>query len=296
MSAHDKKVSIFEKLGKKGIAVLSHISPTLASRLLYRAITKKRLNLKNPKLFNEKIMKLKLNDYTNNELVIKCTDKYLVRDFVKEKGLPNILNEIYGVYDRAEDIEWDKLPEKFVLKCNHGCGYNIICTDKNKLNTLKATDTLNKWLNETFGYETAELHYTKIKPLILCEKYIETSGGVFPNDYKIYCFDGEPKVILTCTDRDKNLRLNFFDLNWNELQYMGTIADRAINPPQKPKCLEEMIEYAKILSKPFKYVRVDFYDLNGKPLFGELTFTPARCAAWYYSDDGNKQLGDMLKL
>ncbi len=295
MSDPNKKVSLKEKVAKQGMYVLSHISPKLSSKVLYRILTHKKLNLKNPELFNEKLMKLKIDDYNNNDLVIKCTDKYLVRDYIKECGVEEILNEIYGVYNNAYEIDWDKLPNKFVLKCNHGCGYNIICTDKDKLDKEHTIKTLNKWMKKKFGYETSELHYPKIKPLIICEKYIETDAGVFPNDYKIYCFDGKPKVILTCTERQNNLRLNFLDLNWNELD-IGTKADRAESIPQKPECLDKMIEYAKILSKPFKYVRVDFYDFNGKPLFGELTFTPARCAAWYYSDEGNKFLGDMLKL
>ena len=295
MSFHNKKVSIKEKMAKSGMYVLSHISPVLSSKVLYRILTHKKLNLKKPTLFNEKLMKLKIDNYNNNELVIKCTDKYMVRQYVEECGASEILNEIYGMYENANDIDWDKLPNKFVLKCNHGCGYNIICMDKTKLDKHATVKQLNKWLKKKFGYETSELHYPKIKPVIICEKYIETDSGMFPNDYKIYCFDGVPKVILTCTEREENLRLNFLDLNWNELD-IGTKEDRADKVPEKPSCLNEMIEYAKVLSKPFKYVRADFYDFNGKPLFGELTFTPARCAAWYYSDKGNKKLGDMLKL
>lgn len=295
MKTSNKKVSFKEKVAKSGMYVLSHISPTLSSKLLYRILTHKKLNLKNPTLFNEKLMKLKIDDYNNNELVIKCTDKYKVREYVEECGASEILNEIYGVYEDANEIDWDKLPEKFALKCNHGCAYNIICIDKEKLDKEETIKTLNKWLKKKFGYETSELHYPKIKPVIICEKYIETNAGVFPNDYKIYCFDGVPKLVMACTDRQEHLRINFFDLEWNELD-IGTKEDRAEVAPDKPTCLKEMIEYAKVLSKPFKYVRVDFYDFDGRPLFGELTFTPARCAAWYYSDKGNKELGDMLKL
>lgn len=295
MSSHGKKVTLKERIAKIGMYVLSHISATLSSKVLYRILTHKKLNLKNPILFNEKLMKLKIDDYNNNELVIKCTDKYKVREYIEECGTGEILNEIYGVYENANDIEWEKLPNKFVLKCNHGCGYNIICIDKEKIDKKAIIKQLNKWLRKKFGYETSELHYPKIKPVIICEKYIETDSGMFPNDYKIYCFDGQPKVILTCTEREENLRLNFLDLNWNEID-IGTKEDRADKVPEKPSCLDEMIKYAKVLSKPFKYVRVDFYDFNGKPLFGELTFTPARCAAWYYSDEGNRKLGDMLNL
>lgn len=287
--------NIFNKIFKKILIFLAVFSEPMANKIMYRVYTKKKLNLKSPELFNEKLMYLKLNEYNNSELVIKCADKFKVQEYVKECGLEHILNPIYETYNDANEIDFEKLPDKFVLKCNHGCGFNIICTDKNKLDKEKAIKTLNKWLKMKFGKDTRELHYVKINPVIICEKYIETSAGILPNDYKIYCFNGTPRIILTCTEREKDLRLNFFDTEWNEL-ILGHEKNRSENIIEKPTCLKEMLDAAKILSKPFKFVRVDFYDLDGKPVFGELTFTPARCSAAYYNDEGAKMLGDYLKL
>ena len=288
------KDNIFNILFKKFLSVVAIFSEPAANRIMYKVYTGKKLNLKEPTLFNEKLMKLKLDKYNNDNLVAKCADKLMVQEYVKECGLENILNPIYATYDDANDVDFDKLPNKFVLKCNHGCGFNIVCTDKAKLDKKETIKTLNKWIKKKFGKDTRELHYLKIKPIIMCEKYIETDAGVLPNDYKIYCFDGVPKVILTCTERGSNLKLNFFDLEWNELM-LGHNKNRA-DEVKAPLCLKQMIEYAKILSKPFKFVRVDFYDLDGKPVFGELTFTPARCSAAYYNDSGAKLLGDMFNI
>lgn len=289
------KENIIVWLFKKFIQFVGLFSDKLANKIMYRIHTGKKLDLENPKLFNEKLMKLKIDDYNNNELVSKCADKYKVQEYVKDCGLEQILNPIYKVYSNANDINFDELPEKFVLKCNHGCGYNIVCTDKTTLDIAKTRKVLNKWLKIKFGKGSRELHYLKIKPLIICEKYIETKAGKLPNDYKIYCFNGEPKLLLTCTEREESLKLNFYDFDWNELM-LGHDKNRANQAVEKPKCLPEMVEYAKILSKPFKFVRVDFYDLDNKPIFGELTFTPARCSAAYYNDEGSKILGEMLKL
>jgi len=287
--------NIVKKAFKSFLVGVGSVNDVLANKIMYKVHTGKRLNLKEPQLLNEKLMKLKIEDYNNNDLVVKCADKYKVQEYVKECGLEDILNPIIGVYEKAQDIDFDVLPNKFVLKCNHGCGFNIICTDKSKLDKEETVRTLNKWLKKKFGKESRELHYLKIKPLIICENYIETKDGILPNDYKIYCFNGEPKVILTCSERENKLKLNFYDLNWNELMY-GHEKDRSHKQIAKPTCLDKMIEDARILAKPFKFVRVDFYDLNGKPLFGELTFTPARCSAAYYNDNGAKILGDMLNI
>ena len=296
MSNIKKKDSIKEKVGKKIVSLLTVISPTLSSKVIYKLHTKKNLNLKNPTLFNEKLMYLKLNDYKNNKLVTNCSDKIGVRDYVKSLGYGDLLTKIYDIYDDASLIDFSKLPNKFALKCNHGCGYNIICVDNDKLNKEETIKTLNKWKNKKFGYETCEIHYFPIKPLIYAEEYIATNDGLMPNDYKIYCFNGKAKIILVCSEREKKLKLSFFDLDWNRLNYETDEfhTDKKISKPQN---LDKMIKYAEDMSKPFKFVRVDFYEKeDGKVLFGELTFTPARCSAEYYNDLGNIELGKMLEL
>ena len=288
-------MNLYTKMCKLERILLCKISPELISKIMYEQTQNKKLDLKNPKLFNEKLMYLKLNDYYKNDLIIKCSDKYRVREYICEKKCEEILNELYGVYDKPKEIDWDNLPEKFVLKCTHGCGFNIICDNKQKLDKKDAIKKLTRWEKEKFGYETGEIHYTYIKPKIICEEYLETEDGLLPNDYKIYCFNGKPELVLVCTERNTKLRLNFLDLNWNEID-IGTENFKSDKSPKKPDNFDDMVEYARRLSQPFKFVRVDFYNCNGKVIFGELTFTPAGCCAQYYNDKGSRLLGDMLKI
>lgn len=266
----------------------------LLSCLLYKKTFHKKLNLKAPQEFNEKLMWLKLTNYNKNKLVWECSDKFLVRKYlmskgIKEENLPKILK----VYNNTNEINFEELPNRFALKCTHGCGYNIICDNKNKLNNEKTIQKLAKWQKEKFGYDSAENHYTHIKPKIICEEYIDSNIG-FPYDYKIYCFSGVPKLILVCSEREKKLRLNFFDLQWNELM-IGKSEYRNTMKILKPKNLKSMISMAKKISSDFPFVRIDFYD-NGKAIIGEMTFTPAACLATYYNDEGNMYLASLLNL
>ena len=159
-------------MSKRFFELLTKISPLLSCKLLYFIRTKKIPNLKKPITFNEKTTYLKLNNYSKNDLVVKCADKYEVRKYVEDKGYSKLLNELYGVYDNFDEIDFEKLPNKFALKCTHGCAYNIICSDKSKFNKEEARKKVNKWMKEKYGYATTELHYTKIKPKIIIEKYL----------------------------------------------------------------------------------------------------------------------------
>lgn len=288
-----KQIIIY--FGKRFFELLTKISPKFSAKLLFFIRTKKIPNLKNPKTFNEKTTYLKLYDYANNDLVIKCADKYKVREYIKEKGYESILNDLYGVYNSFDEIDFDSLPDKFVLKCTHGCAYNIICDDKSKFNIYEARKKVNKWMKEKYGLATTELHYTKIKPKIIIEKYLCNEQGTMPTDYKFYCMNGKIKIILVCSEREKKLKLNYYDNNWNEVFY-GKKSLRNVNKIEKPKNLDKMIKISEILGKNFPYVRVDLYNDNGKIIFGELTFTPACSCAPYYSKEGNLQLGKMLDL
>lgn len=275
------------------ISILVRLSPVLASKILFRLKTGKILNLENPRDFNEKLQWLKL--YWRHPLVSKCADKYEVREYIKSCGCEEILNQLYGVYEDAREIDWDQLPEKFVLKATHGCGWNIICNDKSKLDKEKAKKQLNQWLKVDLSLHAAELHYGKIKPKIISERYIETDAGFFPIDYKVFCFNGEPKVVRVTTDRGSGFKLSHLNLNWEELDIeKKEVKNEKI--PKKPACYNQMLDYAKKLSAPFPFVRVDFYDFQGKPIFGEMTFTPSACMATYFTEKGLKILGDMLEL
>lgn len=284
---------MINKIGKKIFEILTKISPKFSAIILYIYRTKEIPNLKNPKNFNEKMTKLKLENYNKDDRVSVLSDKYAVRKYVEEKGCKEILNELYGVYDNAEEIDFDALPQKFALKCTHGCAYNVICKNKEELNKEKARNKLNNWLKEKYGFATQELHYTKIKPRIIAEKYLCDENDKMPLDYKIYCFNGKAEYILVCSERDKKLKLSYYDLNWNRMKFEKKNWSSA-KDIKKPNNLQKMIGYAEKLSDNFPFVRVDLYNDNGKIIFGELTFTPACCCAPYYSKKGNEMLGEML--
>ena len=287
--------SVIKKMGKGAFAMVTRLLPSFSSKLLFLMRTHKWPNLKNPKSFNEKTTWLKLNNYNRSDLVSKCADKYAVREYVESKGCGEILNELYGVYDDSDEINYSKLPEEYALKCTHGCAYNIIVDKKNPLNVDEARKKIRAWQKEKYGYTTTELQYIKIKPRIIAEKYLCDKNGKMPLDYKFYCMNGEAKCILVCSERDEDLRLSYYDLDWKRLPYEKK-SWSSKKDIEKPKNLRKMIEYAEKLSRGFPFVRVDLYNDNGKIIFGELTFTPACSCAPYYSEEGGRELGKMLEL
>ncbi|EMB36018.1 glycosyl transferase [Treponema denticola] len=256
---------------------LSVVSPVYASKRLYKRALGKKLNLKNPQTLNEKCMWLKLNTYYNNPLITECCDKYLVRNYVKRMGYSEILNDLIGVWNNPDEIDFNSLPDKFVLKCNHGCGYNIICTDKNTLNIQKTKKQLKKWLREDFWKLYAETQYKFIKKRIICEKYIETKDSPLPIDYKFFCENGKFKTLQIITDRETDITLYYFDeaLNYRPDYYSLDEVDVVnIGHPKLPSNIKDMIKIAEHLSSPFPFVKVDLYNADGKILFSELTFIP----------------------
>ena len=280
------------------LMLLTKISPKINSEILYWGIIGKKLNLKNPQNFNEKLMWLKLNKYGNNELVSKCADKYSVREYVKECGCGEILNDLIDVYSNVNDIDFNKLPDKFVLKCNHASGYNIICKDKNKLDERKTKKQLKKWLKKDYWAMYSEMQYKNIERKIVCEKFLESEGELSIVDYKVYCFNGKADFIMICIGRNTgHIKYYYMDKNWKVMK----VNDLGMETPddfqiEKPKCVDKMFEYAEKLAKPFDFVRVDFYDYKDKPVFGELTFTPSACVDTDYTEQGCLQLGKKLHL
>lgn len=289
---------LFRKAFRKSVGVISNFSPKVASKIYYKTKIGKSLNLKNPQLFNEKLMWLKLNKYANNPLVTKCVDKYKVREYVKECGLENTLNTLIATYDSPDEIEFEKLPDQFVLKCNHGAGYNIICEDKSKLDIEEAKSKLKKWLKEDYWKYVAEVQYKNVEKKIVCEKFLESKDGNAIEDYKIYCFNGKPKFCMICIGRNFGKpTYYFFDIDWKLLKInpAGKEAPKDFTV-EKPKCMDEMYKVAETLAKPFEFVRVDLYNYKDKPIFGELTFTPAGCIDDKYIDGADVMLGNMLEL
>lgn len=287
------------KIGKKTFELITKISPILSCKLLFFIRVKKWPNLRNPKTLNEKTTWLKMYKYRNDKLVSKCSDKYLVREYVSEKGYSKILNELYGAYDKFSDIDISKLPNKFVIKCTHGCAYNVICRDKKKFNYEETQKKVNSWMNEKYGYVSTELHYLNIKPRIIVEKYISDMDSLFPTDYKFYCFNGKVKYILVCSERKINkkhsYKHNYYDVNWNPL-YIEKKKYTNYDKVKKPTNLKEMLEISESLSKEFPFVRVDLYNNGGKIIFGELTFTPTCCCSKYYNHKSDLELGNLLDL
>ena len=280
---------------KKKYEIATMISPKLNTSMRYRAVFGKKLDLKNPVDFSDKILWLKLNTYYNNPLVRQCADKYKVREYVERAGCAYILNELLCVYESVEEIKWDELPDKFAIKLNVGCGYNIIVSDKQKLNIEEAERKLAKWIKEKYYLAFSEMQYKDVKPYILVEKYLETEIGNAIPDYKVYCFNGVPKAILVMHDRNRNIKSEFFDSEWNALDNTDKYAKPDITT-QRPECLEEMMTVSKKLSAPFPFVRCDFYIVENRLVFGEMTFTPAGGLMVSQTCVDGKSMGELLDI
>lgn len=292
------------------VCVLStYISPWLNTRIRYWYVFKKKLNLKSPKTFNEKILWLKLNRYMNDPLVIQCADKYRVRDYIKEAGCGEYLNDLIGVYNSPEEIIWDNLPRQFVLKWNFGAGANFICKDKNQYDEKEVKSLLEEWGKIKYWIKCSEMQYKYIPPCLICERLLNGNGsedGIagepenwkVPEDYKIYCFHGKAEYVMICKDRfvEEHPTFLFYDREWKEYAFSKEMIGKEHPPVAKPACMDEMFEIAERLSKPFPFVRVDFFEEKGKIIFGELTFTPCAGLDNDLPEEAERILGEKIKL
>lgn len=270
-------------------------SEKLATKIVYKRVTGKQLNLKAPKNFNEKIQWLKFN--WQHPLLIKCADKYEVRSYVQEKGLEKLLNELLGVYSSSSEIDWAILPQRFVLKTTNGSHTNIVVKNKDNIDKVEVRKQLNKWMKKDFGKTNIEPHYSRMTPKIICERFIESSDGYFPDDYKFYCFNGEPLYCQFMSNRHTDLSkglISIYDMQWNKIDVLRDKSADVV--AEKPDNLEDMIYYAKKLSEDFPFVRVDLYNEDGKIIFGELTFTPAAGRWLSVTDSMLDEMGDKLEL
>lgn len=286
-------LKIIRPLGSRGF--LNWIPDKTYLRLIYRAETGEKLNISNPKKYNEKIQWLKL--YNRVPKYTKYVDKYLVRSFIEQKLGTKHLIPLIGVYESAEEIDWDHLPDQFVLKCTHGSGTNIICTDKRELDIEKCKKKLNNWLQKSWFWHGREWPYKNVKPRIICEEYMLDNDEQL-KDYRIFCFNGSPKFITVDFDIiDKtNTRRNLYDLKWNLLEY-GITYPRELNyKVSKPKKLDKMLEFSKILSKNIPHVRVDFYSIDEEIYFGEMTFYHQVGLGKIYPEEFEFKMGDWIEL
>lgn len=256
--------------------------------------TGEKLSLDNPQTYNEKIQWLKLYDST--QLKTQLSDKYRVREWIKDKIGEEYLIPLLGVWDKFDEIDFDTLPDKFVLKANHGCGWNIIVTDKSTFNKEEAKEKFDIWMNTNFAYSVGlELQYMNIAPKIIAEEYIENFDDDV-NDYKVFCFDGKADSVMMLTERKKGLKMSFYDTEWNQLPFTYSYPRNKELAP-KPENLEQLIVLAERLADGFAHVRVDFYIMNdGQIKFGEMTFTSGSGTCVWNPKEQNRIYGEKIKL
>jgi hypothetical protein len=284
------------------------IFPASYAKYVYKKTTGRKLNLKDPKDYNEKVQWLKV--FSDTSEWTKLSDKYKVREYVEKCGLKEILVELYGVWERAEDIDFNKLPDKFVLKTNHGNGKNLLVSNKDQLNINETREQFSVWLKEKVSFEP---HTWNIPRKIIAEEYLEDALSTEISstliDYKFWCINGEPIIVMVLYDREylslkelkKNKKLHMkasvFDLDWNLRTDIisGPLSEEESLPIPRPSSFDEMIRICKILSKPFIQVRVDLYEVNGKVYFGELTFTPGGGLS-YFTPEYFLKLGEKMDL
>lgn len=262
------------------------------TKLIYWSKMGRKLNLKNPKTFNEKLQWLKL--YDKNPKYIKLVDKYEVRKFVMETiGAENLV-PIIGVYDTPDDIPFDQLPEKYVLKCTHDSGTVIIKNSLCRLSEDEIRDILRKSIKKNYFYKYREWPYKNVKPRIICEELIKTVDNNPPKDYKIFCFDGVPKFLFIASDRGRGTKFDFFDINWNKYSFTQHYPNSDYDI-QKPSKWNHMFDCAAKLSKGLPHVRVDFYvDADDSVLFSEMTLTHFGGVEPFKPDYYDTYLGELL--
>lgn len=264
-------------------------------KLQYKHHLGRKLNLKNPQTFNEKIQWLKL--YDRRPEYTTYVDKYAVREHIKKSIGEEYLIPLIGAYENVDEIDWNKLPDKFVLKCTHGSQCNIICTDKSKLDIEESKKKLNQWMIRNWYWYGREWPYKNVKPMIICEKFMVDESGFELKDYKLMCFNGEVKLSFVCLNRSTltGLNVDFYDLDWNPMPFERKYPNSGTLIP-KPRNYVKMLELAEKLSKAIPFVRVDFYEVNGDLYFGELTFHPGSGFEAFTPIEWDYKLGSILML
>lgn len=272
VGANDERISIYQYFLKNGI------KPSLV----------------NPKEFMEKLLWLKLNYYKES---YGCyADKFEVRSYVENKIGKKYLNDIFGVFDSVSEINFEKLPNQFVLKATHGSGYNIIVKDKNELNLEVTKKKLNQFLSKNYYHKFRERIYKDLKPRILIEKYISEIDSDSLIDYKFHCFHGKPKYVFVQKSKSECVRKSFYDLQWNKVLPENYISSFYEADFIKPENFDEMIQVAEKLSEGFIFLRVDLYSTGNKTIFGELTFFSNGGIVRSSIEKFNKEFGDLIHL
>ncbi len=289
-------LKVIRKFSVKMLRKIKFLPPKIYAHFLYEHHTGKKLNLNNPKEFNEKIQWYKV--FYHPKILNQLVDKYAVREYIESKIGAEYSNELYGVYNKPEDIKYEDLPNQFIIKATHASSYNLIVKDKNNLNKKKANRLFKKWLSKSQYYRTGqEWAYKDVQPRLIVEKLLKEDEESSLIDYKFYCFSGEAKFLEVHLDRADNHKRGFYDFSFNSLPFRYTSLEKTISTKiKKPSNLEEMIKLSEILAANFPFVRVDFYSVKGKTIFGELTFYPSDGRKDFIPDEYNKIIGDYINL
>lgn len=285
-------VALFDKVVHTGL--LNLLPDRFFISLMYRVHVGKKLDLENPKGFNEKLQWLKL--YDHNPRYIKLVDKAEVKEIVSLTVGKEYIIPTYGVWDKVDDINFDMLPDQFVLKCTHDSGSVCMCKSKHDFDIDRAKKRLGKALKRNLYYWGREWPYKNVRPRIIAEKYLE-DGNKELVDYKFMTFNGEVKCVFTVTNRfsQNDMHVTFYDMDWEVMPFTRHYkADR--EPISKPRSFKKMIEISRKLSEGMHFARIDFYEVDGHPYFGEITLCPGNGIEEFNPDEWDYKLGEWLKL
>ncbi|MBO4641764.1 MAG: glycosyltransferase [Bacteroidaceae bacterium] len=282
--------------------LVGKLFPKRLASIRYKQVYGVAINWSNPKNIDEKINWLKF--YSDTSRWTLLADKYRVRQYVEECGFGDMLVKLYGKWEQAADIDWESLPNQFVMKTNHGSGDVLICHDKQLTDRKYWTKMFDKWLHTDFGSMMGEPHYKYIKPCVIAEELLDADKQPIASssliDYKIWAFNGKPSYIWCCLNRTpKSVEVITYDMQWNPHPEFSIdtphyiLTDKRI---PRPNSLERMLYAASVLSKGFPQVRVDFYEVDGKAYFGEMTFTSSSGVNYFYTDEFRNHLGDHCQL
>lgn len=283
----------FVILNNRGLA--NWISDKFMVKILYRDVFGRKLNLDSPKTFNEKMQWLKL--YNRKDIYTSYVDKFAVKDIVAKKIGKEYIIPTLKVYDSIDEISLSDLPNQFVLKCTHDSGTVVICSNRKEFNVKESKDKLKKRMSENYFYRLREWPYKNVKPRIIAEEFINDDKEGQLKDYKFFCFNGRVKFLKIDFDRFSNHRANYYDLNMKLLPFgeVDFMPDRN-HIEKKPQNFEKMLELAEVLSEGLPFIRVDFYNVDGKIYFGELTFFPASGLGKFTDEKWDVEIGNMLEL
>lgn len=289
----------YQMLSDQKYALLTRVSPTLNTKLRWKQVYHRRLVLDEPELYCDKQAWLKLKIYNHSPFVKRLAHKVLARQYVESKGLKHALIDLYGVWDHIDDIPFNDLPGRFILKTAMGCGHHVVCRDPSRFDAEQAKEQLRKAWSDKSWLMYGELQYKPergIRQQVFCERLLHTEDGGAPVDYKFNCFHGEPLFIDYCFDRAENggARFKAMDMDWT-YHPEWTVSFHP-EEAEKPVCFEEMCEIARILSKGIPFVRIDLYEEDGRPRFGEFTFTPSGGLDTDYPMERQIEWGKRIRL